>query len=432
MARVGFDYENLVAVEGGISENELSEIRLRLERALEDHLEDPPGFTRLPYTRELLEDSRRVADEVRSAGATDFILIGIGGSALGPIALQRALQHPQYNQLQSTRGSSPRIHFAENPDPSTLRGILDAVDLENTYINVVNKSGSTAETMANFLVLRQALIESVGKEGYRERTIFTTDPEGGYLRQIADREGIKELYIPQDVGGRYSVLTPVGLLPALVCGLDAEALLAGAAQCAGEMSEQQVDHPAIQGAAMHYLMDSKRGRNVRVMMPYADALDRLADWFVQLWAESLGKDGKGSTPLGAVGSTDQHSQLQLYMEGPQDKVIEFIKVEDHPGDMEIPRAYEDLEGIGYLGGHKVSELLNIECDATRKALADAGRPNCSIRLSTIDEDHLGYLIYALEVQTALAGALYEVNAFDQPGVEASKKITYSRMGRPGY
>ncbi|MGH3109233.1 MAG: glucose-6-phosphate isomerase, partial [Rubrobacter sp.] len=230
----------------------------------------------------------------------------------------------------------------------------------------------------------------------------------------------------------FSVLTPVGLLPAAVTGLDVDALLAGAAQCVDEVNERGAEHPAVVGAAMHYLMDTARGRNVRVMMTYADALERLAAWFVQLWAESLGKDGKASTPHGAVGTTDQHSQVQLYMQGPQDKVIEIAEVENHPRDLQIPRAYEDLEGVGYLGGHTMAELLNVECDATRRALTEAGRPNCTIRLGEPNEENLGYLLQALEVQTAIAGALYGVNAFDQPGVEAGKQITYKRMGRPGY
>src|SRR5215217_2208249 len=152
-------------------------------------------------------------------------------------------------------------------------------------------------------------------------------------------------------------------------------------------------------------MDTARGRNVRVMMTYADALERLAAWFVQLWAESLGKDGKGSTPHGAVGTTDQHSQVQLYMQGPQDKAIEIVEVENHPRDLQIPGAYKDLAGVGYLGGHTMAELLNVECDATRRALTEAGRPNCTIRLDEPNEENLGYLLQALEVQTAIAGAL---------------------------
>ncbi|MDQ3913574.1 MAG: glucose-6-phosphate isomerase [Actinomycetota bacterium] len=430
MADVAFDYTNLVEIEGGIVEAELQETGPHLKRAIEDFLKDQPGFMRLPKTDEFSVASRVMAEEVQASAAADFIHVGIGGSALGPIALQRALSHPYYNLLSSRPG--PRIHFAENTDPASLSAILDVVDLRNTWVNVVTKSGSTAETMANFLVLRGTLVDCLGEDGYSERVVFTTDPEEGYLNRIAEREGVKTLQIPPDVGGRFSVLTPVGLFPAAVAGLDIDGLLRGAAQCADEVIEKGTEHPAVEGAAYHYLMNTARGRNIRVMMPYADALDRLAAWFVQLWAESLGKEGKGSTPHAAVGTTDQHSQVQLYMQGPQDKVIEIVEIEQHPHDLPIPRSYEDLEGVGYLGRHTVAELLSVECDATRKALTEAERPNSTIKLGAVDEEHLGYLMQALEVQTVIAGSLYGVNAFDQPGVEAGKQITYARMGRPGY
>jgi len=432
MADITFDYQNLVEVEGGLQSDELDEIKPRLREAADQFLGDPPGFMKLPKTRDYADASARVAEEIRNSGATDFIHAGIGGSALGPMALHKALSHPYYNALSAEDRRGPRMHFAENTDPATLSAILDLADPNGTYVNVVTKSGSTAETMANFLVIRGFLIDSLGDLGFQGRTIATTDPEEGFLKQIADREDLRVLPIPPDVGGRFSVLTPVGLLPAAVAGLDIDALLAGAAQCVDEVNEQGSEHPAVVGAAMHFLMDTARGRNVRVMMTYADALERLAAWFVQLWAESLGKDGKGSTPHGAVGTTDQHSQVQLYMEGPQDKVIEIVEVEDHPSDLRIPEAYEDLEGVGYLGGHTMAELLGIECDATRRALTEAGHPNSSIKLAAANEENLGYVLQALEVQTAIAGSLYGVNAFNQPGVEAGKQITYKRMGRPGY
>jgi glucose-6-phosphate isomerase len=432
MAEVTFDYQNLIEVEGGLQSGELEELGPRLSEAAEGLLGDPPGFMRLPKTAEYAEASARVAKEIRTSGATDFIHVGIGGSALGPMALHKALNHPYYNTLSGDTRRGPRLHFAENTDPATLSAILDVADPDGTWVNVVTKSGSTAETMANFLVIRGVLADSLGDFGFQERTIATTDPEEGFLKQMADREDLDVLPIPPDVGGRFSVLTPVGLLPAAVTGLDVDALLAGATRCVDEVNERGVEHPAVVGAAMHYLMDTARGRNVRVMMTYADALERLAAWFVQLWAESLGKDGKGSTPHGAVGTTDQHSQVQLYMQGPQDKVIEIVEVEDHPRDLQIPEAYEDLAGVGYLGGHTMAELLNVECDATRRALTEAGRPNCTIKLGGLNEANLGYLFQALEVQTAIAGDLYGVNAFDQPGVEAGKQITYKRMGRPGY
>jgi glucose-6-phosphate isomerase len=432
MAEVTFDYRNLVEVEGGLRSDELDEVRPRLQQAVDELLGSPPGFMRLPKTSEYAEASVGVAEEILSSGATDFIHVGIGGSALGPMAIQKALNDPYYNALPTEARRGPRLHFAENTDPNTLAAILDFADATGTWVNVVTKSGSTAETMANFLVIRGWLVVALGDFGYQGRTIATTDPEEGYLKEIADREDLKLLPIPKDVGGRFSVLTPVGLLPAAVTGLDVQALLAGAAQCVDEVNEQGAEHPAVVGAAVHYLMDTARGRNVRVMMPYADALERLAAWFVQLWAESLGKDGKGSTPHGAVGTTDQHSQIQLYMQGPQDKVVEIVEVENHPRDLEISRAYEDLDGVAYLGGHTLAELLNVECDATRKALTEAGRPNSTIKLGTVSEQNLGYLFQALEVQTAVAGSLYGVNAFDQPGVEAGKQITYKGMGRPGY
>ena len=432
MAEVTFDYQNMMEVEGGLQSGELDEIQPRLREAADGLLGEPPGFMRLPKTAEYTEASARVAKEVRGSGATDFIHVGIGGSALGPMAVHKALSHPYYNAIPGENRRGPRMHFAENTDPATLSAILDLADPEGTYVNVVTKSGSTAETMANFLVIRGALIDSLGDFGFQGRTIATTDPEEGFLKQIADRENLEVLPIPADVGGRFSVLTPVGLLPAAVAGLDIDALLAGAAQCVDEVNEQGAEHPAVVGAAMHYLMDTARGRNVRVMMTYADALERLAAWFVQLWAESLGKDGKGSTPHGAVGTTDQHSQVQLYMEGPQDKVIEIVEVEDHPRDLTIPEAYEDLEGVGYLGGHSMAELLGVECDATRRALTEAGHPNSTIKLRATNEQNLGYVFQALEIQTAIAGSLYGVNAFNQPGVEAGKQITYKRMGRPGY
>src|SRR5215208_2079604 len=269
MAEVTFDYQNLVEVEGGLQSGELDELGPRLREAADGLLGDPPGFMRLPKTGEYAEASVRAAEEIRTSGATDFIHVGIGGSALGPMALHKALSHPYYNMLSGEVRRGPRLHFAENTDPAALSAIL----------NVVTKSGSTAETVANFLVIRGFLVDSLGDFGFQERMIATTDPEEGFLKQIADREDFKLRPIPPDVGGRFSVLTPVGLLPTAVTGLDVDALLAGASQCVDEVNERGAEHPAVVGAAMHYLMDTARGRNVRVMMTYADALERLAAWF---------------------------------------------------------------------------------------------------------------------------------------------------------
>ena len=395
MAEVTFDYQNLMEVEGGLRSGELDEIQPRLREAADELLGNPPGFMKLPKTTAYAEASAHVAEEVRTSGATDFIHVGIGGSALGPMAVHKALSHPYYNALSGGDRPGPRMHFAENTDPATLSAILDLADPQGTYVNVVTKSGSTAETMSNFLVIRGVLIDALGDFGFQGRTIATTDPEEGFLKQIADRDDLKVLPIPADVGGRFSVLTPVGLLPAAVAGLDIDALLAGASQCVDEVNEQGAEHPAIVGAAMHYLMDTARGRNVRVMMTYADALERLAAWFVQLWPSRWAKTARAPRRT-AQWAPDQHSQVQLYMEGPEDKVIEIVEVEDHQRDLTIPEAYDDLEGVGYLGGHSMAELFDVECDATRRALTEAGHPNSTIRLRATNEENLGYVFQALE------------------------------------
>src|ERR671917_1003837 len=244
MAEVTFDYQNLIEVEGGLQSGELDELGPRLREAADGLFGDPPGFMRLPKTGEYAEASSRAAEEIRTSGGTDFIHVGIGGSALGPMALHKALSHPYYNTLSGEARRGPRLHFAENTDPAALSAILDVADPKGTWVNVVTKSGSTAETMANFLVIRGFLVDALGDFGYQGRTVATTDPEEGFLKQIADRDDLKVLQIPQDVGGRFSVLTPVGLLPAAVTGMDAGALLAGAAQCVDELNEQGSEHPA--------------------------------------------------------------------------------------------------------------------------------------------------------------------------------------------
>ena len=235
MAEVTFEYQNLIEVEGGLQSGELNELEPRLREAADGLLGDPPGFMRLPKTGEYAEASARAAEEIRTSG-TDFIHVGIGGSALGPMALHKALRHAYYNALPGEERSGPRLHFAENTDSATLSAILDVADPKGTWVNVVTKSGSTAETMANFLVIRDLLVDNLGDFGFQERTIATTDSEEGFLKQISDREEFKLLPIPPDVGGRFSVLTPVGLLPAAVIGLDVDALLAGAAQCVDEVN----------------------------------------------------------------------------------------------------------------------------------------------------------------------------------------------------
>ncbi|HEY9225718.1 MAG TPA: hypothetical protein VIP11_03670, partial [Gemmatimonadaceae bacterium] len=266
--------------------------------------------------------------------------------------------------------------------------------------------------------------------------VFVTDPKKGALRRISASDGIPALDIPPAVGGRFSVLTPVGILPAALVEMDTAQLLAGAhdiaQQCAGDVLAK---NPAGVFASLEYLADVKLGRHIHVLMPYSDPLRDVADWFVQLWAESLGKHrtpgdkGFGPTPLGALGATDQHSKVQLFMEGPPDKTVAFIAVADGGADVAIPQLHADVKELGYLGGHRLGELLSIEQRATAGALARRGRPNMTIHVDRVDAWHLGALFTLFEIATIYAGELYGVNPLDQPGVELGKQFTYAMLGR---
>jgi len=398
------------------------------------------GFYALPYAEEEVE---RIVEFAEGPGQAfqNVVVLGIGGSALGTTALRTALCPPGWNELpDEARDHFPRLFVLDNVDPESVGSLLDHIQPSTTLFNVVSKSGGTAETMSQFLIVRERLERELG-EGYRRHLLFTTDPERGVLRRLADEEGIATLAIPQNVGGRFSVLSPVGLLPAALIGIPITELLSGAREMDERCrSEVLTENPAALFAALQYLADSECQAPIHVMMPYADALRDVADWFRQLWAESLGKreglDGEerfvGPTPVKALGATDQHSQVQLYMEGPFDKTVTFLSVEEPRRDVEIPALYGEIPELGYLGGHTLGELLAAERDATAAALARAGRMNMTIDLPRLDAAALGSLLHMLQIATVYAAALYGVNPLDQPGVELGKELTYARMGREGY
>ncbi len=376
-------------------------------------------------------------------GRYDTVLvIGIGGSALGTICLANALLPFHFNQLsREDRKGRPRLYVLDNIDPEETAALLALLDLRETLVNVVSKSGSTGESMAAYLIVKERLEAAVGAARLREHLVFTTDPEKGALRSIGRALGLRMFDLPPGVGGRFSVLSSVGLVPAALTGMDVPSLLAGARHMAGRMaSSSGWDNPAAAFAGVHYLEDAVLGRRISVIMPYAARLRDLADWYRQLWAESLGKaydrQGRqvnyGPLPVRALGATDQHSQLQLYMEGPDDKVFTFVGVAEFACDLPIPAPGPEGEALAYLGGHTLAELFWAEQRSTAWALAKAGRPSLTITLPRVDAYWLGALLYMLEMATAVAGELYDVDAYDQPGVEAGKKATYALMGRPGY
>ena len=401
------------------------------------HARGELGFIDLPEDAALLAQTTAFAEQARGRWS-DVVVLGIGGSALGPIALRTALRPPAWNQLDAARrGGLPRLHVLDNVDPDTIVATLAALDLRGTLFLVISKSGGTAETMAQYLLVRGLLDGALG-DAAREHLVFVTDPEKGSLRPIARREGLAALDIPANVGGRFSILAPVGLLPAALVGVDVTALLAGAADMRRRCTTDDLTaNPAGAFAALQYLAHERHGRAVHVLMPYADPLRDFAAWFVQLWAESLGKlrpDGTsvGPTPLPALGATDQHAQVQLFMEGPADKTVTFVAVRGREARGPIPALYADVPDLAYLGGHTLGALLDIERRATAGALAARGRPNMTLTLDTVDAWHVGGLVFLLELATAYAGELYGVNAFDQPGVELGKRFTYGMMGRPGF
>lgn len=442
---IRLDYTNMMAppIDGGITTSEWSGASTSFPAAhkavVDLHAAGTLGFLDLPDDRVLHAQTRSYVHRLRERGAfpTDVVVLGIGGSALGPIALRTALRSAQWNLLDdAARDGNPRLHVLDNVDPANISGLLAHLDLRQSLFVVTSKSGGTAETMAQYLIIRERLAAALGDEAAKERLVFITDPEKGALRAIARSEGVTALDIPANVGGRFSVLTPVGMLPAALVGIDTTELLAGAAnmrtRCASGVLAKNI---AGTYAALQFLADQRHGRHVHVFMPYSDALRDMADWFVQLWAESLGKHrtpgdaGVGPTPVGALGATDQHSKVQLFMEGPGDKTVTFLAVEEGGADVEIPTLHADIPELAYLGGHRLSELLDIERRATAGALARRGRPNMTLTLERVDAWHLGALFMFLELATAYAGHLYGVNAFDQPGVELGKQFTYAMLGR---
>jgi glucose-6-phosphate isomerase len=392
------------------------------------------GFVVLPGDAALHKQSTDFASASKGK-FDDVVVLGIGGSALGPIALRTALLSPDWNSLsEAEREGRPRLHVLDNVDPYTISALLDRLNLERSVFVVISKSGGTAETMAQYLVVRDRLAKST--RDAKQHLVFVTDPKNGALREIANAERIPVLDIPPAVGGRYSVLTPVGILPAALAGMDTAQLLAGAGAIAAQCtSDSLTKNPAGLFGTLQFLADSKLGRHIHVLMPYSDPLRNLADWFVQLWAESLGKhrqpgdNGAGPTPLAALGATDQHSKVQLFMEGPLDKTVAFIAVRESPSDVAIPSLHSDVKELGYLGGRRLGELLAIEQRATAGALARRGRLSMTIHIDRVDAWHLGVLFMLLEIATVYAGALYGVNPLDQPGVELGKQFTYAQLGR---
>jgi glucose-6-phosphate isomerase len=384
-----------------------------------------PGLGFIDLLKQDTAEVKKIARNIRKT-SENFLLLGIGGSALGPRSILEALS-PLHNYKKK-----PKVFIYDNVDPRTLKHILSVIDLKSTSVNVISKSGSTAETAASFMILWNTMKKVLGEKASKN-FVITTDPEKGNLRKIVKDEGLTSLVIPSQVGGRYSVLSAVGLLLAEIIGIDSGEILRGARDIHKRcVSPSFWKNPAYVFGTFLFLMAKYKRKTIDVMIPYADSLKPLSEWFCQLWAESLGKDNKGLTPYPSIGTTDQHSQLQLWMQGPRDKIIIFIRVMDYGLDIKIPSVFKNIEGLSYLSGHTLSELIKAEEEATELALTKAGRPNITLILPKINAYYLGQLFHFFEMATAFTGALYKINPFNQPGVEEGKNFTYGMMGKKGF
>ena len=394
----------------------------------------------LPFNKEISKEVKELVAELKDR-CENLVVLGIGGSALGNIALQTAL-NPYMHNLDDTQRTGPRLFVFDNIDPTQLASFLDWVGdkLNKTVFNVISKSGRTAETASQFMIIRQLLTDKLGTEGLQNQVVATTDPREGTLRKIATDANLRCLEVPDGVGGRFSVLSAVGLFSAAMCGIDIDLLVEGARDMDTRVScEDFYKNPAAINAAINYQFYN-HGKKISVMMPYSYALKDLADWYRQLWAESLGKakDLTGSevhigpTPIKALGTTDQHSQLQLYREGPNDKLFTFLQVNNFDKDLRIGPAPKCAPELRFIAGADLSTLIKNEKKATEYALLTDRRPCLTVVFDKVNAYTVGQFIYLYEVTTSFAGTLFSVNTYDQPAVELGKEATFALMGRAGY
>jgi glucose-6-phosphate isomerase len=372
------------------------------------------GFIEVLSETQYLEEVKQVFAQM--SWAKTFVVVGIGGSDLGARAVQQALEKDMPPMTVLFHGDSS--------DPIQIKKLLSKIDLEETIFNIVSKSGQTVETTAQYIFFKN-LYKKNGSD-WSKHFVFTTDPEEGILRQEANQYGILTASIPPSVGGRFSVLTPVGLLPALAMGVDIDALIQGARDFIGQASNVQM----VQAFAESQLQLYQQGTKVVVIMPYALQLEEFGRWFRQLWAESLGKDGKGILPIQARGPADQHSQVQFYTQGSALQSLLFIRINESIQNYTLENI--DLQEMQYLAGHSFHEILNFEQEATALALKKQKRPSATLAVGNLSVQTLGQLFLFFELAVVYVAEMLGVNAFDQPGVEEGKQMMYALLGRPGF
>jgi len=443
---IQFDEKNLLAdVVGkasGLTRSEVERALPKARKALAGFRKKSDaglyGFPGLPFEAQVIRSIRQFAAEAR--GSFDTVcVVGIGGSALGSWALDCGIRGPHPVQGAFT-AEHPRLVILDNVDPDFTAAALDSMNPRTTLVVVIAKSGGTAETVATFLIIREWLQQALGRRASGRIVAVTTDGKGD-LFELAKGEKYRTFAIPQNVGGRFSVLTPVGLVPAALIGIDIAKLCRGAARMTELCWKGELDENiALRAALYQWLVWTRKDKPIQVAFPYSNSLWGTAFWFRQLWAESLGKAKNnqdeivhtGQTPVAALGATDQHSQVQLYIEGPNDKLFTFWAVERFAHAGKIPRARLNLAAFDALGGQSLAKLIDAERRATAAAMVENERPNCTFTLARVDEEHLGGFLQMLEFETAFLGELLDIDAFNQEGVELGKKFTFGLMGRKGF
>ncbi len=451
---------DVIGDEHGITDQQLADLGKKIEPLIPVVAEEMmgqkrhPDITRtmygsLPENKDNAAHVLRVVDELKEK-CDNLVILGIGGSALGNIAVQTALNPYMYNYSKEQRNGAPRLFVFDNVDPDQFGSFLEDIEdqLDRTIFNVISKSGRTAETAAQFLLIREMLAER-GPEYLAEHIVITTgfetDDDGkprSTLYRIAKEAtpNLRLLEVPADVGGRFSVLSAVGLFSAAMCGIDIKAMLAGAADMHSRVTSKDFrQNPAAINAAINYHFYNN-GKKSPVIMPYCHALKDMADWYRQLWAESLGKkvdlSGQevwtGPTPIKALGATDQHSQVQLYREGPNDKLFTFLQIEEFDKEnILIGPAPDKVSELDYLADQKMSTLLNSEKKATEYALLNDNRPCLTVRFDEVSAYTVGQFILFFEATTSFMGALLNIDTYNQPAVELVKEATFALMGRTG-
>lgn len=425
MLKINLD--SLLAIDNahGLASSDFAKYQDQAEKLLMKIDQRKQGFYKVIDDQQLLTDVESFANEVEGK-YQDIVILGIGGSALGTICLQQSLKHLFENQLAN---GQPKLHVLDNIDPALIKEIDDVIDYQKTLFIVVTKSGGTPETLSQYFYFRQRC--ETQNLPAKDHFVFITDPERGLLREIANEEEIKAFEVPQDVGGRFSVLTAVGLVPAKLIGIDIRGLIAGAQRMRDQfLNPNLAENLPLKMAIIQYEL-AQKGKVMNVMMPYSQRLIRFADWYRQLLAESIGKAKNdagelvnvGITPINALGATDQHSQSQLYNEGPNDKFFIFIEVAKMAAKLPIPNLKPNHQSVEFLKNVDFEELIKIEKKATENSYVENNRPSITIQIPEVNAESLGELFLLFEGATAFLGELFGIDAFDQPGVELSKILT---------